>query len=127
MSNNLLPFNASSTLGEMVDIAKQWNAASIKMVFSDEQNNPTGAVVVIHGEDTSRILKAIEAVQAEIDREVEAEEKEEELAQIRANNPAVNDPHYDADGNLIEWCIDHDAEVITDGQCFECLRGDRTL
>ncbi|MBD3882113.1 hypothetical protein IFO70_10120 [Phormidium tenue FACHB-886] len=49
----------------------------------------------------------------------------EELALLRASSPAPDDQHYDAEGNPIEWCVEHDAKVITDGQCFECLRGDR--
>ncbi|MEO1300624.1 MAG: hypothetical protein AAFW75_33650 [Cyanobacteria bacterium J06636_16] len=58
----------TTTLGEMVEEAKSWNAGYVKIELGDKDKT-TGAVVVLHGADTSRYIEALENVSDALEAE----------------------------------------------------------
>lgn len=61
----------------IVRMARESNSAITHFSAGDDENKPTAAVVVLHGEDTGRILAAIKAEADRIEAEAEAEAETE--------------------------------------------------
>lgn len=60
------------TVQDLFDEAEKWGAAKMQIVFSDENDVPTHAVIVVKGQpETSEIIEAVEAVQDRWDEESE--------------------------------------------------------
>ena len=60
------------TVQHLFDEAEKWGAAKMQVVFSDENDVPTHAVIVVKGQpETSEIIAAVEAVQDLWDKESE--------------------------------------------------------
>lgn len=64
-------FSPSTTLQEMVDGVKHYNAGQMNMIFRNNNDVPIAAVIVVRGEWTKDVLSAIDQLEqaAEGDRD----------------------------------------------------------
>jgi hypothetical protein len=66
--------NPKSTLQQLLDEAKQFNAEIIQAVQGD--NDPYGAVIIVRGSNTKAYLQALNRIAELLDEDSEIEEDE---------------------------------------------------
>jgi hypothetical protein len=74
-----------TTLGELVDAARRFNASYIKAVVSSTDNCIDGAVIVLRGSDVESYLAVLEAEELRLDTELEGSDD----SQFSLNNDEV--------------------------------------
>lgn len=63
MNEPLDLFSPSTTLQQLVDSAKEFNAGQMQMIFRNHDDSPIAAVIVVRGDWTKDVLKAIEELE----------------------------------------------------------------
>lgn len=66
---NLPIIKPENTLRDAIKEMADMNAGMVRVVFSSVDENATGAIVLLRGEDTQRYIDAIDQVESELEVE----------------------------------------------------------
>lgn len=66
---NLPIIKQDNTLRDAIKEMADMNAGMVRVVFSSIDDNATGAIILLRGEDTQRYIDAIDKVESELEAE----------------------------------------------------------
>jgi hypothetical protein len=69
---------AETPVGEVIDDMGELGAGQLALTFRDQRDRTVAGLILLHGEDADRYMQALQAVEAEIQAEDDAEGGEDD-------------------------------------------------